>query len=127
MHSFEPTDLPRIMEDEVSEDSLDVEPVNPLYVGPKGPRHTRRKVKRRSTPHGEVLASELMRSVALSGRTRSCRAKRSSGKARATVDILFINSSGRPQLAAAMETSQGVSVFVNQEHQCSRSAFVDLQ
>ena len=102
-------------------------PVSPLYVGPKGPRHTRRKGKQRSTPHGELLASEFMRSIALSGRTRSCRAKRSSGKARATFDILLINSSIRPQLAAAMEISQGVSVFANQEHQCSRHAFVDLQ
>ena len=53
---------------------------------------------------------------------------RTSKQSRATADILLVNSSGRPQLAAALQACpKSVKVLLNQEHHAKGHRFVDMQ
>ena len=126
-----PTDLPWIEEDEedLPEEHIPgsaASECEPEYVG-AATLCERKKGKRRSTLAGVYPATEFMNSIADSGLTRRVSAKRGSGKSKSSFDLIIVNSSGKPQLLAAMETKLGASVLVNQEHHCHRSAFTDLQ
>ena len=124
-----PVDLPRIEEDE--DDSLppsvDTDHDEPTFVGPFRKRERRPKRRGRREHPGDYPASEVMKSAAVSGRTRGLRSRRGDGKKNATIDILLLNSSGKPQYLAALQVNLGCSIMMNQEHHCGRSALVDLQ
>ena len=44
-----------------------------------------------------------------------------------SLDCIILNSSGRPQLMAALTISGGAGVIIAQEHHCHGASFVDLQ
>ena len=44
-----------------------------------------------------------------------------------TLDLVIMNSSGKPQLLAAIEVNAGAKVVLNQEHHCHGGALADLQ
>ena len=121
------TDLPQIEEEMSEEDLPEDQDYDPIYVDTRHEQGGRKKVRRRRDPGNDFPAMEFMTSMAKSGRTRSLRAKRGSGTSGCTVDLLLLNSSGRPQLLAALQIGLGVAVIMNQEHHCRKSAFVDLQ
>ena len=121
------TDLPRIEEEMSEDDAPEDRDYGPIYVGARHHQVGRKKVRRRRAPIADFPAMQFMQSMAKSGRTRSLRAKRSGGVSGCTVDLLLINSSGKPQLLAALQTGLGIAVVLNQEHHCRKSTFVDLQ
>ena len=73
------------------------------------------------------LASALMHNLASDSRSRPFTSKRGWRSSNRTFDLVLINSSGRPQLMAALQISLGVAVFLCQQHHPSGSAFTDLQ
>ena len=42
-------------------------------------------------------------------------------------DCIILNSSGKPQLLAALEVNQGEKVVICQEYHCAGAQFADLQ
>ena len=122
-------DMPTIEEDvQGTPADTDSSPFVPEYVGAATqPRSPQERKKRRRRREKMFPATRAISATATSGRTRGMRASRGKGAHRATVDLILINSSGKPQLIAALEESQGASVIINQEHQCHAAAWVDLQ
>ena len=119
-------DVPTI-EEEVEHKEVSLEP-QPLYVSAHVPKYAPRKKKRkRPRQKSDLPAAEYMASMARSGRSRPLTAARGRGSSRSAVDIILLNSSGRPQLLAALQKRMGASIVVNQEHHCQQSALVDLQ
>ena len=119
-------DVPTI-EEEVEHKEVSLEPL-PLYVSAHVPKYAPRKKKRnRPRQQSDLPAAEYMASMARSGRSRPLTAARGRGSSRSAVDIILLNSSGKPQLLAALQKSMGASIVVNQEHHCQQSALVDLR
>ena len=119
-------DVPTI-EEEIDHMEVSMDP-EPLHVSAYVPRYcSQKKKKKRPRQQSAFPAAEYMESIARSGRSRRPTATRGSGSNRSTVDIILLNSSGRPQLLAALEESLGASIVMNQEHHCQRPALVDLQ
>ena len=122
-------DLPTI-EEEAHGTPAEADPCTfiPEYVGAATQlRQPQERRRRRARREKDFPATSALTAMATSGRTRALRACRGKGAARATVDLILINSSGKPQLIAALQESQGASVVINQEHQCHAAAWVDLQ
>ena len=126
-----PLEMPKIEEeqDEKDEEAMTVDPITvsgcrpkPCWGKSKNPQATR-KTRRRI----DILALNFVQSIATSGMTRRVIAKRGKGASRSTFDVVILNSSGRPQLLAAMKVHLNVSVMINQEHHCRGADFADLQ
>ena len=86
------------------------------------PRSSRPSNKRDRT----FPASPLMQSWVATGVSRPG-ARRMPKSQRSTFDLVLINSSGKPQLLAALESNLGSSVFLCQEHHAGGPGFADLK
>ena len=88
--------------------------------------HLPRSARTQEKSDAIFFASAMMMDLATSGLSRGPSARRGSRARHHVFDIAIIDSSGKPQLLAALEDSLGAFLVVNQEHQCSGPALVDL-
>ena len=86
-----------------------------------------RSARRRRKLNGTFPPSGLTEEKAISGRSRPTNAVKCQRSNRCQFDVVLINSSGKPQLLAAVGQSLGATILVNQEHHCSGPAMTDLQ
>ena len=101
-----------------------------MAVGPaRLPVYNRSKAGRRSQNRGCPIDGSVFRSLpSCHGVATKMQRPRQKRRPNSTFDILLVNSSGRPQFAAALQScGQRVKVILNQEHQAAGPQFVDLQ
>ena len=117
-----------------------VESVPVRYVGSSGAgagngrRRDERGTRARRTSAGHLalwsgrVASPLVSAVQTAHTSPPSQSRRCKQGKRAGFDILLLNSSGPPQLLAALATCEdSILAIANQEHQCRGLAFTDLQ
>ena len=119
-------DHPALIENVVQESrSMSAAPI--IGVGPAAPRRVRgprrrRRTKRDCCSPGLAVLNSVPRYHAAEPPQR-----RSEPVNRKFVDVLTLNSSGRPQLLAAMQVPNGARIIACQEHHSHGAAFTDLQ
>ena len=99
--------------------------VAPLRVGPAEELVKRPKKRNHARPNIEIPGQEVLASAVVPA-VQSTR-KRTQAAQRSRMDCVILNSSGKPQLLAALEVSQGARVVFCQEHHCVGTQFADLQ
>ena len=125
-------DLPTIEEDEEGHSGVVMESIKPVAVAAyratlrtgtsKKPRSSRR-----CKEVVDIPSLPFLESIATSGMTRSPQSSRGSRTSRSTFDVVILNSSGKPQLLAALKIHLRASVMINQEHHCAGVDLPDLQ
>ena len=100
-----------------------------LRVG-TAPELPRRPEKRNTRMHSQaqsVTEGWNVVKAAVQDGVQSADRKRSRKAGKSNLDCIILNSSGKPQLLAALEINQGARIIICQEHHCSDTHFVDLQ
>ena len=98
-------------------------PIRVNAAPPPQPRSCRRARKAANNPSFPGLAAIQAAAVQEASPSKE-RVKQAKSN---LLDCVILNSSGRPQLMAALEVSGGASVIVAQEHHSHGASFIDLQ
>ena len=100
----------------------------PVCVGPAPPVKERAKMRKRrgSKMSAEPAGAAVLATVENAALPSALRRRHQKTK-RNILDVLIINTSGRPQLLAVLEVHRGAQVIVCQEHHCAGPSFADLQ
>ena len=96
-------------------------------LAPCCPQRTPKKGRRRCRRPQLLRGAEVIEALPTSGRARPAGAFRSKKTRARGCEIILLNSSGKPQLLAAMQSDPNAAVTINQEHHCFGPEFVDLQ